>query len=357
MKIILLINNDVPKKVIDILKDCKFITYNKVKIKGVTNYILEIVSKTNKLENCEQIFDLYQQVCKILSDSDIKFELLNNEFSEYFLKILYPKFQYFEINLRKLLNIALSDTNDKLKEATTKLRTKLQNKKDDLLLKYSLFECSDLSDIFNILFSDDEFVEIVKKSGSKNFCTRNEFSQIPDKSLWNTELKKLWPKFKLDSYCRELYGYRNDIMHFHNINYTSYKNALQLINLANRQLNNALKDNIVIEPEKVESNPVLIKSYMKNLYSQIEKSSSILNEFLQLEFIKELREKTSPFNKYLQQNIKQYQKVYDTLNNQIHISIIKNKDLDYIKNIRNLLAHMDYKNILDEDNESNDKKE
>lgn len=346
MKVTILINKEIKSNIIEVLDKNKNIIYSKSKLHGIDNYMLEIVAKENSVKSCGGFFEMLNEIKELLNQQMTQFEILNNDFSEMFCRNLYPKFQKFELNLRKLLNIAFCDTNDKYKEAIDTLNAKLKHNKQNLILQYSLLESSDLSDIFGILFSDKSFISTTINMRDKSFYTRYEIEKIPDNSLWNTELSKCWPNFKLNEYCRELYNYRNDVMHFHNIDYINYKEALKLINRANREVLMALDKQIIIEPEKVETNLAIVKAFVDNISRQLKDPSSVYQLFTVLEFLKQTSELSSNFNNHIKSNIKRYQDFYNTLQEQLNINLIKQMDFDDIRKFRNYIAHNHALNCL-----------
>ena len=352
MRVTILTNKKISKSIINTLKKYKNIKYSKSKLQGIENYILVIFTDDDCHISCDTFFEMFDEIKSLLKQDENQFEILNNDFSEMFCRKLYPKFQKFELNLRKLLNIAFCDTSDKYKEALETLNSKLKPKKQNIVLKYSTLESSDLSDIFYILFSDKSFFAECNSMREKSFYTRNEIERIPDNNLWSTELSKFWPNFKLNEYCRELYNYRNDVMHFHNIDYCCYKKALKLINKANKEVLMALEKQIIIEPERIETNPAIVKTLADSINNQLEKyAPAILARIMILNQTKEL---SSSFNEYIKTNMKHHQDFYNLLQEQLNRDFFKRLDIEYIEFIRNLIIHF---NTIDNFNRINNEEE
>ncbi len=150
--------------------------------------------------------------------------VLSNGCSAYFNKALYPHFNEFERKLRKLLYLKSALSSDKKDSETIK----------DLEIK-------DFGEIFTLLFSDAQFVQDVKKSVSAKTWqfTKDEILEalqsISENTLWDKLigadavqlLRKNFVKVK---------DFRNDVMHAHSMNNSSFSSAMKLIKGINEQL-------------------------------------------------------------------------------------------------------------------------
>lgn len=150
--------------------------------------------------------------------------ILTNESSAYFNKALFPHINEFERKLRKFLY---------LKSALNKDNDSSKNIKD--------LEQKDLGQIFELLFSDSNFVNEARKmihAKSWQF-TKDEIilslQELTEHTLWDDligvdsvpSLRKSFPSLRT---------FRNDVMHAHNINAKTYKVALSLVKEINSQL-------------------------------------------------------------------------------------------------------------------------
>lgn len=150
--------------------------------------------------------------------------VLSNGCSAYYNRRLYPHFNEFERKLRKLLY---------LKSALSK------DEKDSETIKD--IERLDFGKIFELLFSDTQFVQDARKTVKEKTWqfTKSEILDALQKIAENT----LWDRLvgenavsQLRSEFTKIKDYRNDIMHAHSMNTSSYLAALKLIERTNEQL-------------------------------------------------------------------------------------------------------------------------
>lgn len=162
--------------------------------------------------------------------------VLTNDSSAYFNKVLFPYVNEFERKLRKLLY---------LKSALS------SNPKDAETIKN--LEEKDLGEIFTLLFSDTKFVNGVKKSVNDRTWqfTKAEILESIQNLIENT----LWDDLMdegavptLRSKFADLKGFRNDVMHAHNMDTKAYSTAKKLIKKINAQLDSEI-GKIIVEKE------------------------------------------------------------------------------------------------------------
>lgn len=163
--------------------------------------------------------------------------VLSNGCSAYYNKALYPHFNEFERKLRKLLY---------LKSALSK------DKKDSETIKD--LESKDFGEIFTLLFSDAQFVQNVKKSVNDKTWqfTKDEIlaalQHISENTLWDKLIgENAVPLLRTDFV--KIKDYRNDVMHAHSMNSSSFSSAMKLVKKINEQLDIEIGQ-IIIEKEK-----------------------------------------------------------------------------------------------------------
>lgn len=162
--------------------------------------------------------------------------ILTNESAAYFNKSLYPYFNEFERKLRKLLY---------LKSALQHDATASQNIKE--------LESKDLGTIFELLFTDTQFIKDVKKSINEKSWqfTRDEIintiNQLSESTLWDSLIGHETISILRSDFIR-VKNYRNDVMHAHNMDAASYTSALGIIKKINDQLDDEL-NKLVKSPE------------------------------------------------------------------------------------------------------------
>lgn len=184
-----------------------------------------------------------EKSAKILSDVDetvkTKYQAvktLRNDSSEYFCNHLYAAIGEFERKLRKLLYIASSINGGR----------KSSNAIGEL-------ENETLGKIFQTIFSDPQFISSMCKAlkrWNKNQFSKEEFLTFVKNlktQAQETEENITWDQL-LDSNIaptlRRRYSditkYRNDVMHSHNINWDTYRDAQQLFKIVNSEIDVAL---------------------------------------------------------------------------------------------------------------------
>lgn len=210
--------------------------------------------------------------------------VLTNESSAYFNKSLFPLFNEFERKLRKLLY---------LKSALS------ENQRDSDIIKD--LEKKDLGKIFELLFTDEEFISRTKKEISRKTWqfTKNEILEslrgIDENTLWDAlmgeasvpELRKKFLALK---------DFRNDVMHAHNIDTTTFNLAKKLITEVNGQLTAEIRKITKADEEKEEiQNEVDFNKTMREAMQRKEiqyRRNEIAHREMRLETQRNQREST-----------------------------------------------------------------
>lgn len=190
-----------------------------------------------------------EEIAKQLSEVDKYIQstfhvtILEDGCSAYFNKRLYPLVSEFEYKLRKLLYLTSAINHDeKSAENITNL------------------DSQDLGQIFSLLFIDTNFFNKTKEEINKR--NRDVFSKadVIDviKSL---EENPLWDKLLGKGTVPTLRGrfnkvreYRNDIMHFHHVNWKRFKEIQALYKTINDELDKAVH-NVEVTESKSPSKP------------------------------------------------------------------------------------------------------
>ena len=154
--------------------------------------------------------------------------VLTNESSAYYNRKLYPHINEFERKLRKLLY---------LKSAIYHGEKKIDNIRD--------LEAKDLGVIFELLFTDTEFVKSVRaKVNEKTWqFTKKEiieaFQNLSEDTVWNN-LLGAGTVTSLSENFLTVKDYRNDVMHAHNIDTETFHEAKKLFADINGQLDSEI---------------------------------------------------------------------------------------------------------------------
>lgn len=150
--------------------------------------------------------------------------VLTNGSSAYYNRKLYPHINEFERKLRKLLY---------LKSAIYHGEKKIDNIRD--------LEAKDLGTIFELLFTDAEFVKAVRTKVNERTWqfTKKEIiatlQKITEDTVWNNLLGAESVTSLRENYIA-VKDYRNDVMHAHNIDTDTYRQAKKLFIDINEQL-------------------------------------------------------------------------------------------------------------------------
>lgn len=154
--------------------------------------------------------------------------VLTNESSAYYNRKLFPHINEFERKLRKLLY---------LKSAIYHGEKKIDNIRN--------LESKDLGVIFELLFTDAEFVKSVRtKVNEKTWqFTKKEIiavlQSISEDTVWNN-LLGTEAVTSLSENFLAVKNYRNDVMHAHNIDTETYREAKKLFTDINGQLDSEI---------------------------------------------------------------------------------------------------------------------
>ena len=245
------------------------------KTKGKDNYILKLKTDTDGLADAKALSEIRQKIEKFMDDEKITIKLLSNEASQFFVKTLYPYVCEYETKLRKFINVTLFDINEaaKTKVLNQLKKTNIDSKHQDL--KCDFLEYSELGDIVTFLFSNDELYKEVENYKKNNrFSSRAEIIEFIEKS----SKKTIWEEFFADNFedsilpktIWDIKNFRNDVMHFHNITFERYEEAIALIKRGIEDLDKQLKKGIVLED--TEANVSVLSentNYSLNLYNAI----------------------------------------------------------------------------------------
>lgn len=161
--------------------------------------------------------------------------VLSCESSAYYNKILFPLVNELERKLRYLLYLAVSISDNA-----------------DAQEHISLLEEKDFGQIFDLLFTDQDFVKTVKSrvnADSKGeFSGRSKYSKkeillyvnsLDEHTLWDNIFCESNVPTLRDQF-RDVQTYRNDVMHAHNISKETFNKSRNVFNKINKELDNAI---------------------------------------------------------------------------------------------------------------------
>ena len=245
------------------LKEINFTASNNVHIskrswqqKGKENYLLRLTSKVEGRKGAKALCEVNARVLGMLNEKQCVFRLLINQASQYYVKELYPLVCEFETKLRKFIQSVLFDLNEKAEVEVCKKLKKADIIKEEkqTALNCNFLEYAELGDIMEFLFANDELYKEVdgyKKKEENRFKTREELIEF----IKNSEKKTIWDEFFAKDFSdsilpkrlQEIKDFRNDVMHFHEIDDEHYEKAKGILQEGIADLDKQIKKGIVIE--------------------------------------------------------------------------------------------------------------
>lgn len=217
---------------------------------GITKIVLSYEYSKNKLSSARLFGDFVTKFKELLGKNQTRYSILSDDLSSYFAQKLYPKFQRYESDLRKIFMLALSPLEDENIVETIKkeTRNKLDLSKVHTLKNIEHLQIAELHDlIFDLNINRiNSISEHFKDFQSKN---NDDLKRMISSVLPVTIWEKYFTPFvsgESDDILKRNYNqirqYRNDVMHFHSLTYKRYIQIDSILSDAN------------IELEKLESN-------------------------------------------------------------------------------------------------------
>ena len=257
--------------------------------KGKTNYLLQLSSKDESDEGAIALCEIKERVDVAFSASNIDCRLLTNEASQYYGRKLFPLVSAYETKLRRFIQSVLFDIKDEAASYIIK-RLKAANiiNADADIKKANLLELSELGDVIDFLFSNDELAKEIKEFTSKNRnFTRDELTALITNSnkhtVWEDFFEKDFPDSLLPNTLVEIKNYRNDVMHFHEINYKKYRSAQKALSDGIKDLDKQIAKKNVIEDtqaniDRLTGRASTYRAVLSSLYPTTTALGRYLNE-------------------------------------------------------------------------------
>lgn len=224
--------------------------------KGKENYLLRLTSPVGGRKGAKALCEVNARVLEMLNEKKYVFRLLINQAAQYYAKELYPLVCEFETKLRKFIQSVLFDLNEKAEvEVCKKLKkAKIIKEEKTTALNCNFLEYAELGDIMEFLFANDELYkefDNYKKAEENRFKTREELIEF----IKNSEKKTIWDEFFAKDFSdsilpkklQEIKDFRNDVMHFHEIDDEHYEKAKVALQEGIADLGKQIKKGIVIE--------------------------------------------------------------------------------------------------------------
>ena len=248
------------------------------KAQGKENFFLKLSCAQNDIAAAQALSEVGIKVEELFIQNKITYRLLLNEASQFFVKHLYPYVCEFETKLRKFIYCTLFDINEEAKpKVLSRLQKSLIDKSSKDIPAFDFLEQGTLEDILNFLFSNAALygeINDYTKNNSKRFSTREEIIEF----IKNSDKHTIWEEFfankfgdsSLPNTFEKIIKFRNDTMHFHNINYDYYLQGIVMLKDAIKDLDTQIKKGIVIEDSsenviKLSENLNYVQGVIKSL--------------------------------------------------------------------------------------------
>ena len=201
----------------------KSVTKSIYDVENADCWILTLKTQETSAHAAELLSDLHDHIVENYEPI-----VITNECSAYYNQVLFPLFNDFERQLRKLLY---------LKSALN------QTEGNETIIRN--LEEQDLGSIFEMLFTDTDFINSAKQQINEKSWkyTKEEILQIlngiPENTLWGQLIgADCVPTLRKN--FSEIRKFRNDTMHAHNMSSAAFKKAEELIRSVNREIDSEI---------------------------------------------------------------------------------------------------------------------
>lgn len=236
------------------------ISKKNTKIQGNNNYLLTIEAMSSPIACAEILSFIAEKIKEVFTKEAVKYYILTDEASIAFCYRLYPLVCEFETKLRKFVYVALFDLDESAKDLTISKIKKSAGKEFSNIAEIpttNFLEKITLGNLFDFLFDNNEFTTEAKTKTNNivndigRTVTKQELiaiiEKIDEKTIWNKLFQSNFGDFTLPNFHRDIFTYRNDVMHFHTITYKNYKKAFSLLKKLNKELDVQIDKGIVLE--------------------------------------------------------------------------------------------------------------
>lgn len=313
---------------------------------GLVTILLSYEYSKSKLSSAKKFDKFLSKFREFLERNDLNYSILSNSLSMYFTNRLYPTFQVYESLLRKIFVLALSPLEN---ENVIKVIKKETKGKQDLSKIRALqsIEKLQMAELHALIFESNINPIISLTTHFKDFQNKNEYilkeminSSLPI-TIWEKHFTPFTNSEKVDvlknNYDR-IREYRNDVMHFHMINYNRYKKIDSLLSDVIEELKDVqysmLKKWDFEETRKL-TNDIFNQEFLTSLSSLSKTVSEVIRPAMDRFYANNL-----DFNNA----IKSMMEVFHN----IQVPKIDSGILESIQGISDTIAHLDLPNTLNE---------
>ncbi|WP_148887736.1 hypothetical protein [Streptococcus sp. Marseille-P6264] len=211
---------------------------------GIVEISLSYEYSNSKLKSAKKFGDFLSKFREFLGKNHLKYSILSNSLSMYFLQRLYPKFQTYESLLRKIFALALSPLED---ENIIRIIKEQTNYKLDLSKIHTMehIERLQMAELHTLIFElninpVNNLTIHFKGFQNKDKCSLKEMirNSLPI-TIWEKHFAPFTGSEKVDvlkNNYDDIREYRNDVMHFHMLTYGRYKKIDLLLSAVNKEL-------------------------------------------------------------------------------------------------------------------------
>lgn len=308
--------------------------------------ILSYEYSKSKLNSAKKFGDFCSKFRGFLEKNDLNYSILFDDLSMYFSQKLYPKFQTYELLLRKIFALALSPLEDKniiriVKEQTN---AKLDLSKIHTIERIERLQIAELHTfIFEININPVNDLTI----HFKDFQNKNEYilkemirNSLPI-TIWEKHFTPFTNSEKVDvlknNYDR-IREYRNDVMHFHMLTYRRYKKIDLLLSNVIKELEEleySMLEKWDFEATRKLTNDIFAQEFLANLSSLSKTASEVIRPAMDRFYANNL-----DFNNA-------FKSMMEVFHN-IQIPKIDSGILKSIQGISDTIAHLGLPNTLNE---------
>lgn len=237
--------------------DPKFKVYQPRK-KKVGDYILDISCKLEEETIVKELSDCVEKLIQKFNEEKVKYYILTDDISGFYLKKLFPFAHEFETKLRKFITWSLIDITETV---SFPINDYFSNIKDFDVSKNSFNATNFLSSwtletTFRVLFDKPSLLGEATKIITKNNKENNNISKkdllklissITEKSIWEEFFEDKYKNCSLLNTYKKICTARNEVMHFHKIDYKKYESLTNIFNEGIKEINSLLENTVQIE--------------------------------------------------------------------------------------------------------------
>ena len=260
--------------------------------------------ETDELDNARKLDELTKQFENRYPD---KFQTILSESSQFFCAQLYPLIVRFETTLRRAIYISRAlFENGNVSKASFLFQV---DKKDKTI------EEMDFGKIYEAIFTDVELRNRVKKVHERNLTKADlikAINELPEDTLWRrfvgTEYQYIENSFL------SIETYRNDVMHSHLIDYSTYLQAKTVLEKAIKELETVISDKLISNDSKYLNTVDIVEALGKALqfFAQV---SKVYTEIINSDEVAAIRKNISEWNETRRLLLESYYGSFDVLDN------------------------------------------